>query len=342
MSATSNADQVATGEAAPAYTPTDCGTLPFDASLGTQLSTTQTDVPVQAGVSVTMPGSDDPRRQSAVLDSTVVLPPGMTVNPSIANGLEACTDAQFAQSDRTTAAGCPAASQIGTVTFVSPLFLQTFGAPSTTARERPATFNRLFVDVPIPGVHLKLVGNVTLNPSNGQVTTTFQNLPQLPFTTFNLTFQGGDRSVLVNPQTCGTNTASAGLTPYARLTDATPPTRDDDVLHDLVRRQRRACAAALRPWFTTTPTNAKSGGRTTFTLKFGRGDRDQRIGKVPFRLPRGLIGNLALNGLEQCSIATRRTAVRDRQQGRHATVRGGLRPGARDRARGRVPDRSRR
>lgn len=304
VSATSNAGQTVTGAAAPAYTPTDCGTLPFDASLGTQLSTTQTDVPVQAGVSVTMPGSDDPRRQSAMHDTTVVLPEGMTVNPSLANGLEACTDAQFAQSDRTTAAGCPAASQIGTVTFVSPLFLQTFEGPVYYGEKTPSTFNRLFVDVPIPGVHLKLEGGVTLNASNGQVTTTFQNLPQLPFTTFNLTFQGGDRSVLVNPQTCGTNTASANLTPYARLTNPTPPNATPTASFTTsFNGAGAACAAALKPWFTTTPSNLKSGGRTSYTLKFGRGDRDKRIGKVTFHLTRGLIGDLALDGLTQCSLA---------------------------------------
>lgn len=304
VSAISNAGQTATGESSPAFTPTDCGTLPFDASLGTQLSTTQTDVPVQAGVSVTMPGSDDPRRQGAVLDTTVVLPEGMTVNPSLGNGLEACTDAQFAQADRTAAAGCPAASQIGTVTFVSPLFLQTFEGPVYYGEKTPTTFNRLFVDVPIPGVHLKLVGGVTLNPSNGQVTTTFQNLPQLPFTTFNLTFQGGDRSVLVNPQTCGTNTANANLTPYARLTDATPPNATPTASFTTSFDGNGApCAAALKPWFTTTTANQTSGGSTSYTLKFGRGDRDKRIGKVTFHLTRGLIGNLALSGLTQCSLA---------------------------------------
>ncbi|HEV7773300.1 MAG TPA: hypothetical protein VGO48_08470 [Conexibacter sp.] len=304
VSAISNAGQTATGASSPAFTPTDCATLPFDVGLATQLSTTQTDVPVQAGVSVEMPGSDDPRRQSAVHDTTVVLPTGMTVNPSVANGLEACTDAQFAQSDRTTAAGCPAASQIGTVTFVSPLFLQTFEGPVYYGEKTATTFNRLFLDVPIPGLHLKLVGGVTLNASTGQVTTTFQDLPQLPFTTFNLTFQGGNRSVLVNPQTCGTNTASADLTPFARLTDPTPPNATPTASFTTSFDGAGApCAAALKPWFTTTPSNLKSGGRTSYTLKFGRGDRDKRIGKVTFHLPRGLIGNLALSGLTQCPLA---------------------------------------
>jgi hypothetical protein len=303
VSAISNGGATASGAATP-YTPTGCATSPFDAGLSTQLSTTQTDVPAQVGVTLTQPRSDDPRRQSNVLASTVVLPAGMTINPSIGNGLEACTDAQFALSDRTTAAGCPAASQIGTVTFVSPLFLQSFEGPVYYGTRTATTFNRLFVDVPIPGLHLKLVGGVTLNAGNGQVMTTFQDLPQLPFTAFNLTFQGGNRSVLVTPQSCGTQTASADLTPYARLTDATPPNATPTASFTTsFDGAGAACAAALKPWYTTVPSSTRSGGRTSFTLKFGRGDRDQRIGKVTFRLPRGLVGDLALSGLTQCSLA---------------------------------------
>ncbi len=304
VSATSNAGQTATGSSAP-FTPTGCGALPFDVGLATSLSTTQTDVPVQAGVSVTMPGSDDPLRQSAVLESTVVLPEGMTVNPSLANGLQACTDAQFNAGDRTTAAGCPAASQIGTVSFVTPLFLQTFSGPVYYGERTAGNFNRLFVDVPIPGIHIKLAGNVTLNASNGQVTTTFQNLPQLPFTDFNLTFQGGSRSVLVNPQACGTHTATSNHTPFARLTDATPPNATpSSTFTTSFDGNGAACAAAFRPWFTDAPSNARSGADTSFTLNFGRPDRDRRIETVLFRLPAGLVGDLTLDGLEQCPNAT--------------------------------------
>lgn len=302
-SAISNGGAAVAG-APTSFTPTGCGTLPFDAGLGIDLSTTQTDVPVQAGVTITRPSADQPRRQGDVLNATAVLPAGMTVNPSLANGLEACTDAQFAASDRTTAAGCPAASQIGTVRFVSPLFLQTFEGPVYYGTRTANAFNRLFVDVPVPGVHLKLTGRVTLNAANGQVTTVFQDLPQLPFTAFTLTFQGGGRSVLVTPQSCGTHTAMADLVPYARLTDPTPPDATPSTSFTTSSDGAGApCAAALKPWFTTTLSNPRSGARTSYTLKFGRRDRDQRIGSVTFRLPRGLIGDLALDGLTQCSLA---------------------------------------
>ena len=303
-SAISNAGDRASATVTP-YTPTDCGTLAFDAGLDLGLSSTQTDVPVATSVELTRP--DDtaaPRRQSDVLQTTVVLPEGMTVNPALAAGLEACTDEQFAAGDRTSAAACPAASQIGTVRLVTPLLLRTFEGAVYYGTRTPTAFNRLFVDVQLPGARLKLTGRVTLNEANGQVTTTFQDLPQLPFTSFDLTFQGGARSVLVTPQACGPHTAAADLTPYARLTDPTPPNATPGITFTTSFDGAGAtCAAALRPWFTTTPSNLRSGGRTTFRLDFGRGDRDRRIGSVTFRLPRGLVGDLALDGLTQCSLA---------------------------------------
>ncbi|MGN6189189.1 MAG: hypothetical protein ACTHOE_09835 [Conexibacter sp.] len=302
-SAVSNGGATASGPSSP-FTPTDCANEPFDAGLGVDLSTTQTDVPAQVGVTITRPSADQPRRQTDVLQATTILPEGMTVNPSLASGLAACTDAQFAAGDRTTAAGCPAASRIGTVRFVSPLFLQTFEGPVYYGTRTPTAFNRLFVDVPVPGVHLKLTGRVTLNAANGQVTTVFQDLPQLPFTSFGLTFQGGAHSVLVTPQTCGAHTAVADLVPYARLTDPTPPDATPSASFTTsFNGAGAACAPAFNPWFTTAVSNTRAGGRTSYTLKFGRDDRDRRIGSVTFRLPRGLIGDLALRGLTQCSLA---------------------------------------
>jgi hypothetical protein len=304
VSATSNVGETATGESAP-FTPTDCGTLPFDVGLGLGLSTTETDRPVEATVSVTAPGSDDPRRQSALLESTVVLPEGMTVNPALAVGLEACTDEQFNAADRTTAAACPAASQIGTVRFVSPLFLQTFEGPVYYGTRTPTAFNRLFVDVAIPGVRLKLTGRVTLNEANGQVTTVFQDLPQLPFTSFDLTFQGGPRSVLATPVACGTYTATSRHIPYARLTDPTPPDATPTATFTTTfEGTGPPCAIPFGPWFTSAVSNDRSGARTQYTLRFGRPDRHQRIARVTFRLPAGLIGDLALDGLTQCSLDT--------------------------------------
>ena len=93
------------------FTPTGCASVPFTPSVSATLETTQRVVPSGATVALTLPDG-----QSHVRRAEIALPVGTTLSPGVANGLEACTDAQFASD-----AGCPAASQVGTVSFVTPL-----------------------------------------------------------------------------------------------------------------------------------------------------------------------------------------------------------------------------
>ena len=66
---------------------------------------------------------------------------------------------------------------------------------------------------PVSGVIVKLVGNVHLNEATGQLTTTFDNNPQLPFSDLKLYFFGGERATLGTPAYCGTYTTNVSLAP---------------------------------------------------------------------------------------------------------------------------------
>ena len=83
---------------------------------------------------------------------------------------------------------CPAASVVGTTSFTSPL-VGTLSGTVYEGEPEPGQMLRLFVDVPGPGLRIKLIGNVDPDPSTGQITSTFSNLPQLPFTAFALKFR---------------------------------------------------------------------------------------------------------------------------------------------------------
>ena len=48
-------------------------------------------------------------------------------------------------------------------------------------------------------MNLKLVGTVHLDEATGQLTTTFENTPDAPFTEFKLSFSGGAQAALVTP-----------------------------------------------------------------------------------------------------------------------------------------------
>ena len=91
-------------------------------SIGADPNTAQTDSPAGASVNVDVPfvtGGGEPSPSSNLKDATVTLPPGMGLNPAAANGLEACTDAQFGKGTRNPVA-CPDASKIGTVSIQTP------------------------------------------------------------------------------------------------------------------------------------------------------------------------------------------------------------------------------
>ena len=58
----------------------------------------------------------------------------------------------------------------------------------------------LYFEVAGSGIVVKLKGSVSVDPATGQLTTTFRETPQLPFTELTLTLHGGQRAPLSNPQ----------------------------------------------------------------------------------------------------------------------------------------------
>jgi hypothetical protein len=280
------------------YTPTDCGTAPFDTSLAVSANPSRTDSPSAISVDVKPALVFVPRVNSYILRNTVIQPPGMLLNPALAASLDACTDAQFARSNPGVAPSCPPSSRVGTVTFVSPI-LGPFPGTAYFGTGTSTDTLRLFLDVPLFGAHIKAIGGVRPDKATGQVTTVFDDLPQVAFTDFQVNFNGAPLSVFTTPRTCGTNTASAINFPYSGGPPSTP-TASFTTSYD---GAGAPCVTKFQPYFTGAPSNLRSGARTSYTLRFARPDRDQSIGQVTFRLPSGLIGDLALRGLVQCSLA---------------------------------------
>jgi hypothetical protein len=273
------------------YTPTDCAGVPFTTRLTTTADPSTADSTSAISFDV-QPGQDEvPRINSHVRGATVVAPPGVLLNAALAAGLDACTDAGFAQSDTSVAANCPASSAVGTIDFTSPIlgnFPGTVYFGTQTATDRL----RLFLDVPLYDAHIKVSATVNPDYTTGQVTTKFSELPQIAFTDFRLTFAGGAKSALVTPTTCGVNTSTATVTAWAGAPASTPTgtfTTTD-------------CDRRFTPSMTTSLANPQAGAASPFTLTFDRPDRTVPVGSVAFSLPAGLIGSLALRGLTKCSL----------------------------------------
>jgi hypothetical protein len=264
-----------------AMTPTNCGAVPFSPSAALSVADTTRGKPSAYAVTLSLPDGGSPR-QSHVKRASVVLPAGTTLSPGVANGLVACTAAQFGPPG--SPAACPAASQIGTVSFTTPL-IGTLGGKVFFGQPANGVFPTL-VQVAGHGVLVKLTGAVTLNPANGQISTVFDDLPQVPFTAFTLSFAGGDKAVLANPTTCGTKTLAATLTPWsgnaARTANASFTTT--------------GCPAGgipFRPTLAVT-SDSTAAGRTAgaLSITIARPDGDQDISRVQTDLPPGLAASL--------------------------------------------------
>jgi hypothetical protein len=282
------------------YTPTDCAHEPFDSSVSLAASTTSTDTPAEVTVHVDPAAPADAQRVTSYVKRTsVTLPPGMFLNPVRADGTDVCTADQFDARDRSTGTDCPASSQIGTASFVSPQ-LGGFSGNVYLSTGTADDVIRLFVDVPVldGSLHVKLVGDVRPNPATGQVTTVFDNLPPTAFTDFTLKLTGGSHAGLLTPAACGTGTVTADLTPFNGQPDSTPASPFTTSFDG----NGGACPNLFRPSLSASLSNPAAGQTSSYSLTFARPDRDRQFDAASINLPAGLVGNLALPGLTKCSL----------------------------------------
>lgn len=279
------------------YRPIDCEGVPFSATLATAADPATPDSTSAISFNVQPGRGTAVRDNSHVRTTRVIAPPGVLLNSSLAAGLDACTDAGFQQQNTAVAANCPASSEVGTIQFVSPI-LGPFPGKVYFGTQTPTDRLRLFLDVPLFGAHIKVSATVNPDPVTGQVTTVFSDLPQIAFTSFRLTFNGGPRSALVTPTTCGENVSQAVVGPWSGGATVSP-TAAFATAGDCERR--------FTPTMGTAVANPQGGASTAFTLTFDRPDRTVPVGRVRFDLPPGLIGSLALRGLTKCAVANART-----------------------------------
>ncbi len=323
---------------------TGCNQLEFEPSFEGRPSTNVADAPSGLDFNLHIPqdGLEDPEGlATAHLKRTVLtLPEGMAVNPSAASGLEACTSSQMGLTDvdhpgkfpvrfDTRPVKCPDASKVGTVEVHTPILDQVLkGSVYIAAQDDPSTaqpgaenpFDSLLgiylvVENDRYGVRVKLAGEVTPDPVTGQLTTTVDQNPQLPFDDLDLEIFEGARAVLRTPATCGLKTTSAEFTPWS-APDSGPPATPTDSFEITTSPGGGACptsAAALpnSPRFSAGTESAKAGAYSPFTLRLARDDGSQEIKGLEATLPPGLTGRLA--GVPYCSEAAI-AAARDRSQ----------------------------
>ena len=304
----------------PGTEPKSCNTIPYKPEVEVQAGTAATNSPAGATVEIKVPhitggGNQD---SSVTKEATVTLPVGMGINPSGANGLQVCTDAQFGKGVRREASGCPPQSKIGTVTIESPplpegsLTGAVFVGQQLSRDPLSGQEYRIFIEAGSPryGLVVRLIGNVRANPVTGQLATTISDTPQVPFTSFQLHFDPGARAVLSSPPTCGPNPTTTSMLPWSTeaiapwkgATAATPSSK----LTLASAPAGGGCAKTMTerpfaPAFAASPKSSKAGAFSPVTVHISRGDGQQELKGAEITLPPGMTGKLA--GIPYCKAA---------------------------------------
>jgi hypothetical protein len=296
-----------------------CDELGFDPSISVDTSSHSTDSPSALSFSVEMDdeGISDPslRAESDVKKIVASLPKGVTLNPAAANGLAACSTDQYKAEALASAPGehCPQAAKIGTVSVESPLVDESLEGPLFVAQPddprtpTPGTENPFdsFLAVYLVlrnqnlGVIVKQAGRVEADPATGQLTATFDELPQVPFSHLEARFRGGPRAPLATPGQCGTYTAEAVQTPWANPGTSKVTTAQFEIASGLDGSSCPSADAGLAPGFSAGTVADKAGSFSAFNLRVTRKDGEQELTTLSATLPPGLTAKLT--GVARCS-----------------------------------------
>ncbi len=293
----------------------ECDKQPFDPSLSVHPTGQEADSPAGLEVSLKVPQNENPNAVATppVKSVTVTLPQGMTLSPSFANGLVGCSEEQFGVSaagvPNSDAVACPDNSRIGTVGLQTPLLRRELEGSLYLARQGENPFQSTFAvylalhDTEERGVLLKIPGRLSLDPSTGQITTVFDELPQFPFERFTLAFRSGQRAPLINPPSCGTQLISAQIASYAQPGNAV----DASGTYKVIEGSKGApCPAGLgsapfSPTMSAGTVNPDAGKYSPFVFRLTREDQEQEISRITATLPPGELAKIS--GVSECSDA---------------------------------------
>jgi hypothetical protein len=239
--------------------------------------------------------------------TVVTLPAGVTANAAAANGLGSCSEAQF-RAATAVDPGCPADSKLGTLIARSPLLEEAVeGAVylATPLHNRFGTLLSLYIIASAPerGVLIKQAGRVDIDQGTGQLTTTFDGLPPVPYSSFELNLREGPRAPLTTPLTCGTYQTVARLYPFSEPSTAVVKTAPFKITSGPEGGSCVGSEAQLpnSPTFEAGTQTPFAGMYSPFVLKLSRSEASQHFAGLNVTLPPGLTGRLA--GTSECPDA---------------------------------------
>jgi hypothetical protein len=308
-----------------------CDVLSFSPELEAQPTTDEADAPsgLTFGLKVPQTSNVNVPGTPALKNIKVLFPEGMTVDPSAADGLGACSEAQVGYQgpklfDFTEAKPeCPESSKIGLLELESPDIPGVLHGEIFLATENENPFGSTFatyvvVNDPKTGVVVKLAGALKLDPSTGRITSVFDENPQLPFSNLKLRFFDGPQAALATPAACGIYTTTTEMEPWSFEGTDLPATPFNSYTIN------QDCPGRFFPSFVGGSRNPAAGAYTNVQASFSREDQEAELGGVSVILPEGLLANVASVPLCPEAAANAGTCPEDTKVG---TTEAGAGPG---------------
>jgi len=271
---------------------TGCDRLGFDPALNVVPDTTAAGEPSGYWVQLSVPQDESPEGLATAPpeNASVTFPAGSSLSFLSLSDATGCGEAQ-AGLDSGEPAMCPNASKIGTVKIGTPLLAHPLEGAMFLAIPNANPLGALvavyvLAEEPVSGVRLELAGQIDLNPVTGQPTLTFDDLPQLPLDEIDLEPFGGERTLLVNPPSCGAATSIGHLSPWSGGGEAEVSSSFDVSWGG----PGEECPDPLpfEPSLNAGTLNASAGSYSPFVLAISRGDRQQPLSGLQVQLPPGL------------------------------------------------------
>jgi hypothetical protein len=276
---------------------TGCEELTFGPSIATAPDTGAADTPTGLTVDVkpTTGGLLDPAGvgTSDIENTSVTLPEGLVINPGQAAGLEACQESEAHVHVEGVAPACPLKSKVGTDEAEVPILKSSLKGNVYVLQSNPPDL-RLLITASGEGVEIKLPLQVHLDERTGRLTATLDGTPQAPVSDFRLSFSGGGQAALTTPTTCGTYTTASDFTPWASpfVADAFP-TGAFAITSGANGALCPSGPLPFTPSLIAGSTTDQAGGFTDFSLLLQAPDDQQRIERLQFKVPQGLLGMIS-------------------------------------------------
>jgi hypothetical protein len=253
--------------------------------------------------------------ESTTKKAIVTLPEGVTVNPSVAEGLGVCTPAQYAKETTYSVdgEGCPADSKLGTLHVDTPLLAEGIDGSIYLAQQddpttpTPGAENPFDTDIALYlvlrnsdlGILVKRPMKVIADPKTGQLVTTVEDIPPIPFSHLNLHFKEGSRAALITPAACGRYDVLGKFYPWSDPNNLRTAISSFEISKGVAGGP---CPPGglppFKPHFEAGSLNNNAKAYSPFDMRLVRGDGEQDMTKFSAILPPGVLGKLA--GISKC------------------------------------------